>query len=232
MQAKKEEDIVYLVTTNSKAASINQKELDKLRNHEEKTFSAVINGNIDGRSYPTDAELRLRVGAQIMMLRNDPQGRWVNGTVGKVYDFLIPYSEEYDGPEMVKTKDLGEHVLPGLRVEIDGEIYDVDLASWGKVKYEAVLDEKGNPTPEITYSTTGQFIQVPVKLAWAITIHKSQGQTFDKAIIDFGFGTFAHGQAYVALSRCRSVQGMYLTRPMNKKDVKLDTVVRDWMEGA
>src|SRR5262249_15208024 len=160
-------------------------------------FDAIVLGNFDEKSYPADRQLRLKRGAQVMMVKNDPNKRWVNGTLGVIQKL---------------SNDLIEVAFPG------GLVCAIEPLTWEKVAYEYDKEEE-----RIEPVVTGSFTQYPIKLAWAITIHKSQGKTFDEVIIDFGDGAFAHGQAYVALSRCRSLQGIHLKTPIQHSDIILDS---------
>jgi ATP-dependent exoDNAse (exonuclease V) alpha subunit len=138
----------------------------------------------------------LREGAQVMMVKNDPFGRWVNGSIGKIDD--VDESE--------------------IKVRFsDGNVHTVERAVWEQKQYE--WDKKANT---ISFSVIGIYKQFPMRLAWAITIHKSQGLTFDSVTIDLGKGTFAHGQLYVALSRCKTLDGITLKRKIRLEDVLVD----------
>ena len=192
---------VYLTTTNKMAQQINQENLSRLRGRTYR-FTAEIEGEFDERSYPTDFELVLKKGAQVMMLNNDQYGRWVNGSIGIVR-------------RIRRDKDIGVKVV---EVEFpDGRIEDVLPHTWDLFHYYYNEDEG-----KIETETIGTFTQYPMKLAWAITIHKSQGKTFDQVVIDIGRGTFAHGQLYVALSRCRTLEGISLVRPIARKHIFMD----------
>ncbi len=188
------EGYVTLTPTNVAADRINQAMLLALEGPEHE-FQAKLTGQFGDRTLPTDERLRLRVGARVMTLKNDSQGRWVNGTIGEV----TKLSED----AVWITTDSGEHELK--------------RGEWEKVDYRY---DAGNQ--RIEQKVVGTFVQYPIRLAWALTIHKAQGQTFDRTFIDFGRGTFAHGQAYVALSRCRTLEGTRLGRPVRQGDIQLD----------
>lgn len=148
---------------------------------------------------PADKELHLKKGAKIMMLVNDDN--WVNGDIGTVHDL---------GPDFIQ-------------VELKGAIYDVKPHVWEEVTYEF------NPfSQKLQPKVKGFFKQYPLKLAWAITIHKSQGLTFDNIYLDMGRGAFATGQTYVALSRCRTLSGVHLKRPISTSDVQCDNRVQQF----
>jgi ATP-dependent DNA helicase PIF1 len=161
-------------------------------------YDATINGKFDKSSYPTEPRLYLKRGAQIMMLKNDSQKRWVNGTLG-----IVKNLTEYD-----------------VEVEIDGTTYSIEKATWEVIEYQYNKEEN-----KIESIVTGSFTQYALKLAWAITIHKSQGQTFENVVIDLGTGAFAHGQTYVALSRCTSLEGIILKTQIRQRDIILDPKV-------
>lgn len=197
-----------LCTTNAQASLINSIHLQKLHSTDKK-FVAQLEGDFPEKLQPTDRELVLRSGAQVMLLNNDQQGRWVNGSMGKVTGFARQ-SNGQDGV-LVQLENGAEHVvLPH---------------AWNMYTY--AFDEN---TDKVEQQTVGSFKQYPLKLAWAITIHKSQGQTFNRVHVDLGRGTFAHGQLYVALSRCRSLDGLSLERPVKLGDVKLDDRVTEFFD--
>ena len=185
---------ITLTTTNKDAGALNQRRLSKLRG-EQFEYDADIQDDFDESSYPTDPCLKLKIGSQVMMLKNDPEKRWVNGSIG-IVRALIGNS---------------------ISVDIDGRVYEVEPVEWQKIVYEYNKEED-----RIDEKIVGTFTQYPLKLAWAITIHKSQGQTFDNVVIDLGWGAFAHGQVYVALSRCTSLQGITLKRPVTQRDIVFD----------
>ncbi|MFH1075017.1 MAG: AAA family ATPase [Candidatus Firestonebacteria bacterium] len=192
---------IYLTTTNKAAAGINEDQLSKLkgRPHE---YKAKTEGNIESGYFPTDNTLRLKKGAQIMMLNNEPAGRWVNGTLGTIVDFHK------------NTDSLEDCIVVEFS---DGNVEEVNSNTWDIFHYKYDAKKKALESEII-----GSFTQYPLKLAWAVTIHKSQGKTFNKVIVDFGSGTFAHGQAYVALSRCTSFGGLILKKPLKKSHILMD----------
>ncbi|MFH0886564.1 MAG: WYL domain-containing protein, partial [bacterium] len=199
---ERDEYIICLTTTNAMAADINQRELERIKG-EPKIFTAEIGGEVDNKSIPTEKELSLKNGSQVMMLNNDPQGRWVNGTLGRI---------------SVITAD-------SVMVEFEsGKIEDVTPFTWEIFHFS--FDKETN---SLSSDIVGSFTQLPLKLAWAVTIHKSQGLTFDKVMIDIGNGTFAHGQLYVALSRCRTLGGMVLMKRIAPHHVMMDYKVRNFI---
>jgi len=188
---------VYLTSRNDKAHEINKEHLQRLPG-KLYSFEAKISGDFDEDSYPADPVLYLKRGAQVMFLNNDSEGRWVNGSVGEVLEI-----------------DEGEEVI-FVRLRED-EVVEVSPHKWNvfKYRYDRFLRS-------ITVDKIGTFVQYPLKLAWAITIHKSQGKTFENVILDLSGGIFAPGQLYVALSRCRSLEGLVLKQKVEKKHVFID----------
>ncbi|MFH1175502.1 MAG: AAA family ATPase [bacterium] len=199
-----EDGYIYLTTTNKMADKINKLNLDKL-SEEEIVLTGEISGDFDSKYLPTDVELSLKVGAQVMLLKNDSKGRWVNGTVGKIVEFD-------DENEVVVVK-----LSSGWDVCVKPERWDI---------YETKFNKK---TKKLEKNTLGFFVQYPIKLAWAITVHKSQGKTFDKVVIDLSGGVFACGQTYVALSRCRSLDGIILKKPVKKSQILVDWKIAKFM---
>lgn len=186
---------ITLTTTNSLASQINTAHLKKLPTQQYQ-FNGEINGKFDKGTLPTELVLCLKEGAQVMFTKNDAEGRWVNGTLGRI--------KTIRGDEiLVETP---EH-----------KIYQVKQVKWEILGYQ--FDDK---TQRVKTDVIGSFTQYPLRLAWAITIHKSQGKQFDKVIIDLGYGTFAHGQLYVALSRCKTLEGLILKTQVRPKDVIVD----------
>ena len=177
--------VITLASLNKTADSINQQRLAEI-DAEEFTYEGTIAGKFDDKKLPVELNLRLKVGAQVMFTRNDQQKRWANGTLAKVVKL---------------TKD-------EIHVELsNGDQHVVPCTSWDSVSYEYDREAR-----KLKKEVTGTFTQYPLKLAWAITIHKSQGMTFDKMSLDLSRGIFAAGQLYVALSRVRSLDGLFLSK--------------------
>ena len=189
----KEGNYIRLTTHNAPAQYINEQQLAALP-AQSFSFTADIEGDFPETSYPADFKLTLKPGAQVMFIKNDPQHRFYNGMIGEV----IGVRTDEDGSKItVRSKDSGEE-------------FDLEKMEWTNAKY--TLNEK---TKEIEETVEGKFIQYPLRLAWAITIHKSQGLTFEHAIIDASH-SFTHGQTYVALSRCKTLEGMVLSEPLSR----------------
>jgi hypothetical protein len=198
------EGCIILTTHNYQAKRINEERMNKLSGASFK-FSAQIEGEFPEYSYPTDPELEIKSGAQVMFVKNDssPEKRYFNGKIGKV-------SSIEDDVIYVKCSN-------------DSSTVAVGPESWQNAKYG--LDEAG----EIVEAVLGTFTQYPLKAAWAITIHKSQGLTFDKVIIDAA-AAFAHGQVYVALSRCRTFEGLFLTSMLSPRVLIKNSSVSEFSE--
>ncbi|MBX3078578.1 MAG: AAA family ATPase [Cryobacterium sp.] len=194
------EDAITLATRNDTVNRINATELAKLPGRS-LTAQAEITGDFGGRAFPADETLELKVGARVMFLRNDGDQRWVNGTVGTV-----------------------RKITSTVFVEVDGETHEVEPTVWEKYKYSYSA-----ATKQLTRDIVAEFTQFPLRLAWAVTIHKSQGKTYDRAIVDLGQRSFAPGQTYVALSRITELDGLYLTRPLRPSDVIVDENVQRFM---
>jgi ATP-dependent DNA helicase PIF1 len=198
---------IHLTGTNQDADQINSHQLNQL-NRQLFTSEGKSTGEFNLKDSPTEPALKLKVGAQVMFLNNDSLGRWVNGTIGTIK--LLP-------SQSVKiTSSEGDY--PELQVEIPNQgVVSVTPFKWAMFKYSYDTARK-----LMTQETLGSFTQYPLKLSWAITIHKSQGKTFDRVILDLKRGTFAHGQSYVALSRCRSFEGLILKYPFKKSHILMD----------
>jgi ATP-dependent exoDNAse (exonuclease V) alpha subunit len=191
------EPYVILTPTNAAAKRINTAYLEALAGRPH-AYQAGVTGEFNESAQPTDCLLVLKPGAKVMLLRNDPDRRWVNGTIARV-----------------------ARVEPGkVWVEVDGDEHEIERASWENRRYAYDKDAE-----TIVETVAGTFKQFPLRLAWALTIHKSQGLTLDKVYIDLGRGTFAHGQAYVGLSRCRTLEGLALARALRPSDILFDPAV-------
>lgn len=200
-----DENYITLTTHNARAQNINEKKLKNLKG-KLKSFTADIMGEFPEYNFPTKEKLLLKEGAQVMFIKNDPSyaKRFFNGKIGKI----ISLDEE---EIQVQCKE-------------DAEPITVEPLDWKNVRYS--LDDKSK---EIQESIMGTFTQIPLKLAWAITIHKSQGLTFEKAIIDSA-SAFAFGQVYVALSRCKSLEGMVLSSPIEPMSIKTDQIINSFTQ--
>jgi len=194
---------ITLATRNDTVNAINARALAELPGRV-LTAKAEITGEFGGRAFPADDALQLKVGARVMFLRNDADQRWVNGSVGTV-----------------------TAISSTVFVEVDGEEHQVQPAIWEKFKYSY-----SPATKELKRDIVAEFQQFPLRLAWAVTIHKSQGKTYDRAIVDLGQRSFAPGQTYVALSRITALEGLFLTRPLRPSDIIVDGDVRRFMEKA
>lgn len=197
---------IILTTTNAAAQSINLSRLATIR-QPEYLYTAQIEDNFptEERNLPVEIELRLKKGARVLFIKNDKGGQWVNGSVGTVHECT---------PERVQVK-----------MDDSDTVVDVGPDVWENIKYE--YDEK---TKEVLPVVVGKLWQIPLKLAWAITVHKSQGMTFDKVCLDFSKSPFAHGQTYVALSRCRTLDGLVLTRKLYPNDILVDERITTFYE--
>lgn len=220
-----EDFTVYLSTTNAIAEKVNMYKLGQTHG-EEKTFEGIVFGETAGFQFPAEKTLKLKVGAQVMMLNNDKNGRWVNGTVGKFKGVYINDKKSTGKLSDIKKEGEPENAGELLMVELeDGTVQYIGRNKWDVVDF--VWDEQDNA---VETDVVGGFNQYPVKLAWAITIHKSQGKTFDNVVIDLGRGAFAHGQLYVALSRCRTLEGIEMIREAVMGDIKMDERVVEFLD--
>ena len=196
------EPYVILTPTNAAAKRINAAYLEALPG-EPQRFNAAITGDFNDNVQPAEAALDVKPGAKVMMLRNDPDRRWVNGSVARI--------ARLNGKQ--------------IWIEIAGRQYEVEPVSWEHRRY--AFDQAAE---KIVETVAGTFKQFPLRLAWALTIHKAQGLTLDKVYVDLGRGTFAHGQTYVALSRCRSLDGLALARPLSPSDILFDRAAMGYRE--
>ncbi len=198
-------DFIRLVTHNFQADQINNEQLSLLKTQEH-SYRAKIDGNFPEYAYPAEEVLTLKAGAQVMFIKNDTEHRYYNGMIGEVI--------QVDKDDVVvRSKETGEDIT-------------LTPAEWINAKY--TLNEENK---EIEETVEGTFRQYPLRLAWAITIHKSQGLTFNHAIIDAS-RSFAHGQTYVALSRCKTLEGMVLSAPLNRSAIISDNTVDNFIARA
>jgi ATP-dependent DNA helicase PIF1 len=188
------ERFVILTPTNAAAQRINTAYLDALPGAA-RTYEAGITGDFTQAAHPTDSALTLKTGAKVILLRNDPDRRWVNGTIARI-------------ARLEEKK---------VFIDVAGREHELEPVSWEQRRYAYDREQE-----KIVGTVAGTFRQYPVRLAWALTIHKAQGLTLDNVYIDLGRGTFAHGQAYVALSRCRSLEGLALARRLEPRDILFD----------
>ena len=201
------ESYITLSPRNAVVDRINQREMANLST-DEHLYNATIKGSFDPRLYPTEPVMHLKVGAQVMFIKNDPEGEFVNGTIGHITelhaDAVKVFTDEESKPREIT-------VMP---------------MEWEILKYK----ESKNDPNDFEAEVLGTFKQYPLKLAWAVTIHKSQGKTFDKVVIDMGSGAFEFGQTYVALSRCRTLEGIVLKQKLRHKDIMVDERIVDYYE--
>ena len=198
--------IITLTCTNAAADQLNTRELAKLPG-DVRIFTGEVSGKfaIEDERLPAPLNLTLKPSAQVMFTKNDYQKGWVNGTLGRITAFK---------DDSIQVELITDH---------PGAVHDVQRVMWKSFKYQYDYT-----TDKIKPVTTGQYIQYPLMLAWAVTIHKSQGKTLERVRVDFGDGAFASGQVYVALSRCRSLPDISLTRPIDQQEVKCDQRIKQF----
>ena len=192
---------IILTPTNSMADKINHERLHQIKKEEKTYFGTVIGEFGRNDRFPAPLELTLKEGAQVMFVKNDTRGRWVNGTIGRVHKLFDDY----------------------IQVRVDGTIHNVDREGWENIKYTFLKDS-------VIPTNVGTYFQYPLVLAWAVTIHKSQGKTFDNVYINIANGAFADGQLYVALSRCRTLEGISLIKKISVNDVKVNKFVKSFYD--
>lgn len=186
-----------LATRRDTVDMINSEHMDALQS-EKKTFEGKVDGVFPLNDLPTALNLELKTGAQVIFIRNDKDGLWVNGTIGKI-----------------------SSLEDGIEIELEnGVVHSVDPEVWENIQYS--YDEKKKVVVE---NILGTFMQYPIKPAWALTVHKSQGLTFNNVVIDFAGGAFSSGQTYVALSRCTSLEGITLMHPLSERDIIVNPAI-------
>ena len=198
-----QEGYIYLSPRNATMQRINQQKLAELPN-EERTYLPTITGEYNPNNMPTDSVLRIKVGAQVIFVKNDPDKEYVNGSLGIVTDL--------------------DTNLIRIRLNHDDKEVTIGRATWDMIRYRLDPDADAQIKPEVV----GTLEAFPVKLAWAMSIHKSQGQTFEKVILDMEGGAFEFGQTYVALSRCTTLEGIVLKKPLRQRDIMVDQRVVDF----
>ena len=196
---------ITLTSRNDTANRINQEQLGRIE-QPIISFPSVIRGQFDARVYPTESTLRLKVGAQVMTIKNDVQKRFVNGSIGHIIELDVDRI-------VLEIPDEKEELN---RIELEKE-------TWEMIKYQWNREKK-----TLESDVIGSFEQFPLKLAWAMTIHKSQGKTFEKVFIDLAGGAFEFGQTYVALSRCKTLDGVQLKQALQPNDIMVDERIIDF----
>lgn len=192
---------LVLTTTSHAAQMINAGHMHALPGGATK-FQAIVKGDVPAASYPAELELTLKIGTPVLLTKNDPAGRWANGTRAVV-------------------EELGKDAIT---VSIGTSRYSISRTTWEIVAYQWQPKSRS-----IVMVVVGTFAQFPFRPAWAMTIHKSQGLSVDRLLLDLGSGAFAHGQTYVALSRCRSLDRLFLSRPVRRADIIVDPQVRQFL---
>lgn len=200
-----DEGTVTLAPTNNLVTAINQRKLDALPGKVYE-YRAMITGEMKRSTFPTEEILQFKEGAQVVLLQNDKDKRWVNGTIASIAH--------------LEKDDKGEKVS----VSVDGIEYQIEKTTWEEIRYEY-----DHATGKVRADVVSSFTQYPIRLAWALTIHKSQGQTYESVAVDLTTATFAPGQLYVALSRCTSLEGLYLKMPVKRAHIIVEPKVTAFM---
>ena len=199
-----ESDFYMTLTSRKKRAEeLNEYKLGHIEGQEE-VIKSKESGDLNENDLPAPRELKIKVGANIMFIKNDPEGRWVNGTLGIVSECLDKKKKH-------------------IKVKINNKTHKVEREEWNKVRF--TYDEDSD---EVLEEVISSFKQFPIKLGWAVTIHKSQGLTLESCSVDLGSGAFATGQAYVALSRCKNLNSLHLQRELKVSDALVDPDIIDF----
>ena len=199
-----ESDFFMTLTSRKKRAEeLNEYKLSHIEGEEE-LIKSKESGDLNENDLPAPRELKIKVGANVMFIKNDPEGRWVNGTLGTVSECLDKKKKH-------------------IKVKINNKTHKVEREEWNKVRF--TYDEDSDDVLEEVISSFKQF---PIKLGWAVTIHKSQGLTLESCSVDLGLGAFATGQAYVALSRCKNLNSLHLQRELKVSDALVDPDIIDF----
>ena len=204
----KDDIYITICSHNYKADAINQIRMQALPGTP-RIYNAEVTGNVSVKQMPVDTILTLKEGAQVIFVKNDPRQRFVNGTLGVVTGFTE------DGVIVEISNAYGKNE----EIEVTAELWEI-------IRYK--IDP--SDTTRVRHEVTGSFKQIPLKPAWAITIHKSQGQSYDRVKIDLGKGAFEYGQTYVALSRCRTFEGISLSKALHEKDIMVDPRIVEFFE--
>ena len=199
-----ESDFYMTLTSRKKRAEeLNEYKLGHIEGQEE-VIKSKESGDLNENDLPAPRELKIKVGANVMFIKNDPEGRWVNGTLGTVSECLDKKKKH-------------------IKIKINNKTHKVEREEWNKVRF--TYDDDSD---EVLEEVISSFKQFPIKLGWAVTIHKSQGLTLESCSVDLGSGAFATGQAYVALSRCKNLKSLHLQRELKVSDALVDPDIIDF----